>query len=166
MNETSSSRTATPVHVPDDGVVAAVFQAFPSAAVDRDNIGFLAGLLERRLVVQVCAECGRAHHPPLAHCPACWAASFTPTPLSGAGTVILRTRVHHPYPAAGLLDAGPHVLVTIEPEQLPTVRITLPLIGGDIAIGEQVVLGWLDDGTVPMPCVHPLDASSRPGGED
>ena len=54
---------------------------------DPDDAWFWAGVAERRLLLQACADCGIVRHPPLPMCGPCGSTAWTTRESTGAGTV-------------------------------------------------------------------------------
>jgi uncharacterized OB-fold protein len=48
-----------------------VLERIQDEVVDRDNVDFYRGLLQRELRLCRCGDCGEWHHPPRAFCPEC-----------------------------------------------------------------------------------------------
>ncbi|MBC2778968.1 Zn-ribbon domain-containing OB-fold protein [Parasphingopyxis marina] len=134
--------------------------------VDR---AFWQACLEGRLLVQRCGDCGHVQHPPRAMCPVCRSMELGWSECVGTGTIWSFTVPRPPLlPAfAGLV---PYVVVIVEPDDFPGIRIVGALagiegngIGGidpeTIAIGGPVRLTFVslaDD--VALPCWAPVAA--------
>ena len=134
---------------------------------------FWQGCREGRLLVQHCADCGHARHPPRAMCPQCRSMRADWRPAAGTGTIW-----SFALPAPPLLPAfaalGPYAVVLVEPDDHPGLRLTGALVGpeamglggvdtGLVAIGARVCVRFLpfaDD--VVLPC-WTLCATAREG---
>jgi uncharacterized protein len=148
---------------------ADVLERYPSTPIDLDSIEHYRGWLEKRLLLNRCAECGHWHHPPAPLCPKCWSSELVPTEVSGQGTIHLLILVHQGAPAPGLdYSAGPHPVATIELVEQDGLRFTSTVIGqapGDLRIGQPVSLAWIDRGGAPYP-VFRLQSDSAKGAID
>jgi uncharacterized OB-fold protein len=115
-----------------------VFERYPGRPIDRDTIAFFRGLLERRLLVNRCGDCGRLHQPPGPVCPACWSDDVSPTEVSGRGTVHSFSR--------------PVVVVDLD----EGVRATATIVNCDEPrIGMPVRLTWIERDGAPVPAFEP-----------
>ena len=140
---------------------ASVLLAFPDSAIDYDNIEFYRGLLERRFLVNRCAECGHWHVPAQPICPKCWSNDVVPTEVSGAGTVYMLVWLHHGAPPSD--DGIPDPVATVELVEQPGLRVStvLPGVPTDVMqIGLTVQLGWDDRSGVPLPVFVPAEAQA------
>jgi uncharacterized protein len=133
--------------------------ALPGHEIDHDNKHFYRGWLEKRLLMNRCADCGRWHHPPLPICPGCWSRHVIPTEVSGQGTVHLLIRLHQGPPAAGVdYAAGPYPVVVVELQEQSGLRYTSTMVNyspGDLRIGAPVELTWIDRSGAPFPVFQP-----------
>lgn len=134
---------------------AALVERFPWVQIDHDNKHLFRGWLERQLLIQRCADCGRFHHPPKPICPACWSSRLQPTPVSGRGVVHLAMFLRQGAPAPGVdYEKGPHPVVTVELEEQPGLRFTSTVVDAPleaIRIGLPVELVWIDRYGAPFP---------------
>ena len=55
-----------------------------------------AGVAERRLLLQQCADCGTLRHPPLPMCGTCHSVAWTTRQAAGTGTVYSWINSRHP----------------------------------------------------------------------
>ena len=69
---------------------------YPRPLVDADNRAMLEAWREGRLVVQRCAECGRAASYPRPLCPHCWSERLGFEAASGRGRIVAWSLVHRP----------------------------------------------------------------------
>lgn len=138
---------------------AALIARFPGQALDPDNRAFYAGWLERQLLVNRCADCGRWHHPPQPVCPSCWSDRVVPTPVEGRGTIHLLIKLHQGPPAPGVdYSAGPYPVVVVELQEQTGLRFTSTIIDyqpADLAIGAPVELDWIERAGAPFPVFRP-----------
>ncbi len=70
-----------------------VFGRFPNTMINHDNVTHYRGLLERRLLVNQCQQCGYWIYPHRPLCPECWSWDVTPTEVSGRGVIYMFTVV-------------------------------------------------------------------------
>ena len=135
----------------DDDLIA----RYPGVHLDHTNKRFYAGLLDRELRLNRCADCGHWHHRPKPICPRCWSTAVVATPVSGRGTIHLAIFLHQGPPAEGVdYTAGPHPVVTVELEEQPGLRFTSTVVDAGnehIAIGASVELGWIERAARPFP---------------
>jgi uncharacterized OB-fold protein len=126
----------------------------PDVLMDPDSTPHYRGWLERRLLLNRCADCGTWHHPPKPVCPECWSADVVPTAVSGRGTIHLLVWLRQGPPADGVDYATPHPVVTVELEEQPGLRFTSTVVGvrmGEVGIGDTVELTWIERGGEPFP---------------
>lgn len=126
---------------------------------DRDTAGFFEAAKEGRLVIRTCDDCGKAIHPPTAHCPFCqgwntsWHASAGKATLH-SWTVIAHS-IHPAFPA-------PTTLVLVSVEDAPGVKLIGTLAGSDENLRpDQPMEVWFEtlaDGAV-IPQWRPLSSS-------
>jgi uncharacterized OB-fold protein len=159
MTPTRAGTTGDPA-VADPAVDdTALVERFARYRVDHDTKAFYRGWLERRLLLNRCADCGRWHHPPKPICPGCWSTAVVPTEVSGRGTVHLLILLHQGPPAPGVdYAAGPHPVATIELEEQPALRYTSTVVGcppEELRIGMPVELTWLERDGIPFPAFRP-----------
>jgi uncharacterized protein len=129
-------------------------ERFPGVRLDHTNKYFYSGLLDRRLDLNRCADCGWWHHRPKPVCPRCWSKNLVPTPVSGRGTIFMAIFLHQGPPADGVDYSQPHPVVTIELDEQPGLRFTSTVVGASndaIAIGERVELDWIERDGHPFP---------------
>ncbi len=148
------------IEVSDDELVA----RYPGRQLDHDNKAHYRGWMNRRLLINRCADCGTWHERPRPCCPACWSFDVRPTEVSGAGTIYMAIFLHQGPPAESIDYSTPHPVVTVELDEQPGLRISSTVIGApndQITIGRRVTLDWIERGGVPMP-VFRLDAAEAP----
>ena len=131
---------------------------FARVRVDHDNKAFYRGWLEKRLLMNRCANCGRWHHPPKPICPIAGRPTSAdrgqrtgrgaPAHAAASGTGGAGRRLH----------AGPHPVATVELVEQVGPRYTSTVIGvpvGEIHIGMPVELTWIERDGVPFPVFQP-----------
>jgi uncharacterized OB-fold protein len=119
-------------------------ERFAGHPLDHDNAAHYRGRLERRLLLNRCADCGVWHHPPRPVCAACWSMDVRPTEVAGTGTIHLVVFVGDP--------AQP--VVTVELDEQPGLRFTSTIVDATadaIRIGARVHLDWVERDDVPLP---------------
>ena len=124
-----------------------LLDAWPGVRIDHDNAAFYQGLLEHRLLINRCNDCGRWHHPPRSLCPGCWSTSLTPTDVGGSGFVAYITILHQGRMQPGIdYDLG-YPMVAIELDEQAGLRVTGTVVGSppqQIAVGDRVRMVWRD----------------------
>ena len=135
-----------------------VLDRYPQTRIDHDNKSFYKGWLQRRLVMNRCAECSRWHHPPKPICPECWSDRVDPVEVTGRGVVHLLIRVHQGSPTPEVDYEGGWPVATVDLEEQQGLRFTSTVIGVDRAmlrIGLPVELTWIDRYDAPFPVFRP-----------
>jgi uncharacterized OB-fold protein len=135
----------------DDDVLA----AYPALPVDAQSVEFYRGLLEHKLLLNRCSDCGTWHHPPRVLCPHCWSFAVAPTECSGRGDVYMFTAVH------GADATGPTrtVIVTANLDDGrdngngADLRFTAPLAGdeAELVTGARVTVDFVQQGDGVLP---------------
>ncbi len=129
--------------------------AFPAARIDHDNAAHHRGLLQRRLLVNRCTDCGTWHQPPRPVCPACWSSSVRAEEVAGTGTVALLTILRQGPRRPGVDYAQGHALVAVELDEQPGLRVAGTVVGiaaDRVRLGDRVRLVWTEiDGQPPRP---------------
>jgi len=98
------------------------------------------------LTILRCEACGRWVHYPKARCTACHQEALRPTPVSGRGTIYTYT-VSHRAGAPGFEDEIPYVIVLVELEEQPGLRVVGNLrqcTPGDVRVGMPVEVTFED----------------------
>jgi uncharacterized OB-fold protein len=136
--------------ITDEDLVA----RFPGHQIDHDSKAFYRGWLERRLLVNRCADCGAWHHRPKPVCPRCWSSDVRPTQVAGTGTIFMFVLLHQGPPAEGVDYSTPYPVVTVELDEQEGLRLTSTVVGvanDEIRIGRRVELDWIERAGAPMP---------------
>ena len=108
----------------------------PAPIVTDDSAAFWEAAVDRRLIAQRCAECGRYRHPPRPMCPECRSIATDVVELSGRGEVYSYVVLHHP---PNPLFEFPVVIVLVDLEE--GIRLLSNLTGvaiDDLRIGMPV----------------------------
>jgi uncharacterized protein len=123
-----------------------LMDALPGVRVDHDNAAHYRGLLERRLLVNRCDDCGAWHHRPRSVCPRCWSRSVTATEVSGQGTIAMLTFLHQRPRRSGGGDE-PYPVVAVDLAEQPGLRVAATIVDAshdDIALDAAVELAWIE----------------------
>ncbi len=120
-----------------------------SAARDSDALTsrFWEAAVERRLLVQQCADCGHYQFYPRPVCLACFSLNVRWVTAAGTGTVYSMTTVWIKVVAE--LEP-PYTVAIVELDEGP--RLTSNLISHDPRIGQRVRVAWRErEGMPPLP---------------
>jgi uncharacterized OB-fold protein len=139
-----------------------VFERFPDVLVDYDNIEHYRGLLNQRLLINRCGDCGYWIYPHRPLCPRCWSWSVSPTEVSGRGRIYLLTQIPH---ARANDEAGKRfgtalVLVAVELAEQPGLRYLATVDGiafNDLRHDMEVELVWIERNGMQVPAFRPVD---------
>jgi uncharacterized OB-fold protein len=139
-----------------------VFTRFPDVLISYDNIEHYRGLLQRRLLINRCDDCGYWVYPHRPICPRCWSWSLTPTEVSGRGRVHLFTQVRQPRAndRAGQRQ-GAVALIGVELAEQPGLRYLSTVDGmefADLRHDMPVELTWVERNGQPAPAFRPAAA--------
>ena len=135
-----------------------VLAAFPDVRLDHDNKDFYRGILERRYLVNRCADCDLWHTPPRSICPHCWSTRVVATEVEGTGTVELVTFLHQGPPAPGVDYTTPYPLVAVALDGVADQRVSGTVVNAEserIEIGLKVRLVWIERDGLPYPAFEP-----------
>jgi uncharacterized protein len=155
-----------------------VMQRFPDVLVDYDNLEHFRGLLQRRLLINRCQQCGYWIYPHRPMCPKCWSWRVEPTEVSGKGTLYMFTLslpTHLGSRIAGLDYAEPTPIGGVELPEREGLRYLAQIVNcpvDDIRIGMLMRLTWIDRNGTPAPAFEPdravdsaaVGASKAPSG--
>lgn len=133
----------------------------PGIRIDRDNKEYYRGLLQHRLLLNRCRQCGAWHTPPRASCPKCWSWDVVPTEVSGKGTVYLFS-FRNGVPAYGSTsESEPYPVVNIElPEGVRFTSTVIDCPKAELKIGMPVELIWIEEDGMPFPAFRPAKHAS------
>jgi acetyl-CoA acetyltransferase/uncharacterized OB-fold protein len=115
-----------------------------------------------RLRIQGCADCGKLVHPPVPLCPACGSRTWSPTEVSGRGTVAGCTVNHHRW-IPGF--EPPYAIAVVAIAEDPTVRLTSNVVGCDpseVHVGQQVTVRFEPHDDVWLPLFAPTGEPDAP----
>jgi uncharacterized OB-fold protein len=124
-----------------------LMDALPGVRVDHDNAAHYRGVLERRLLINRCDDCGAWHHPPRSVCPHCWSRSIAGTEVSGQGTIAMLTFLHQRPRRSGGEGDEPYPVVAVELAEQPGLRVAATIVGArhdDIVLDAPVALAWIE----------------------
>jgi len=142
-----------------------ILDRLPGIRVDNDNVAWFGGLLDRKLMINHCQDCGHWHHPPRSICPRCWSRAIDAEQVGGRGVVELLTVLHMGPRRGGAdyTDGWPVVGVTLEEQA--GLRVTGTLVGvdrEDVSIGMAVEVRWIDtDEGPPMVAFTPTGTDGQ-----
>jgi len=132
---------------------------------DPDNAPFWAATDEGRLLVKLCADCGRPHWPPRIGCPHCGSAAVDWIEAAPRGTIFSWTIVHQSQ-TPGFAAEVPYAMLLVEVEGQPGVRMVGNLANAGIdavtaGLPVEAVFTLSDDGSVTLVNWQPADAALR-----
>jgi len=133
---------------------------FPLPELGFDNKAFWTGGATGELRITRCQACGLWLHPPRPVCRRCRSRAVEPESVSGLGTVWTYTVNHQPW----VPDiAVPYVLVIVELDEQPGLRLTTRLVETDpgsvrVGLRVEVTFDAVDD--VWLPLFRPLERRS------
>lgn len=126
-----------------------VFQQASTPPVpDLDSAAFWEGCRERRLLVRVCADCGRGHYPPGPCCPWCTSWNIEWREAAPQGTVRTFVIFRHPF-LPQLKGVLPYAMLRVILDGLPDVMLHGRLVGSDpdqLRSGQRVEVAWEEAG--------------------
>jgi uncharacterized OB-fold protein len=126
----------------------------PVPAPDDVSGFFWEAAADHRLVLQRCRSCGKLQYPPEVCCVHCQAEEFELAETAGRGVIYSYAVVDRPL-HAGFVDSVPYVVVFVELDDQPGLRILTNLIdvplGAALSCGMPVEVVFEDRGTVTLP---------------
>jgi uncharacterized OB-fold protein len=140
---------------------ADVLARFPRARVDHDNKHQFRGLLEHRLLINRCLDCGTWHQPPRPICPNCWSTNLEAAEVSGQGTIHLLIFLHQGPPTPGVDYSTPYPVAVVELAEQEGLRYSSTVVDADgveLSIGMPVTLAWIEREGNPFPAFRPVRA--------
>ncbi len=139
----------------------------PKPVADRDTQAFWDAVAEHRLVVPKCSSCGAWVWQPRPLCPRCHSPELAWTEVSGNAKVVSWTALHPPVLTVWA-DKLPFVILLVELEDAPGVRMVGQLVGDDgellktngesegLAMGSPLSLRWrVDEAGQTLPAWTP-----------
>jgi uncharacterized protein len=127
---------------------------YPDQPVDHDTRARYIGWINRQLLFDRCADCGRFHEPPAPICPSCWSTHVEPTDVEGTGTIYMAIFLHQGPGAEGVDYSTPYPVVVVDFDEQPGLRWTGTVVDAsndEIAIGQRVELTWIEREQAPRP---------------
>jgi hypothetical protein len=143
-----------------------VLERFPNVLIDRDNVAHYRGLLQKKLLVNRCQDCGYWIYPERPICPECWSFNVRAEEVSGKGTVYMFTLLHQGPPIPGVDFSTPHPIAGIELPEREGLRYLSTIVNcpnQDIKIGMPVELTWIERAGVPAAAFQPAGKSAAKG---
>lgn len=140
-----------------------IFDRLPYAQIDRDNVEFYRGMLQRRLLLNRCEQCGNWSGPTWPICPVCWSDDVRPTEVSGKGTVHSFTLLHAGLPMPGVDYVAGYPVAVIDLEEQAGLRATATIVdcpNEELHIGMPVELTWIERNGEPSPAFRPAAAAN------
>lgn len=130
----------------DGALMLTVFESFPDVLIDHDNKYYYEGLLNRKLILNRCNDCGTWHAEPLrAICGNCLSWNICHEPVTGQGVVYMLTLLHQGPVVQGVTYDPPLPLAVVELDEQKGLRVSGKLVGipADLStIGKRVRLVW------------------------
>lgn len=126
------------------------------------NEWFWTSGADGRLRIQGCDDCGKLIHPPTPLCPVCRSRSWSPTAVSGRGTVVAFT-VNHQQWLPGF--DPPYVIANVALAEDETVHLTTNILGcnpEDVHIGQEVAVRFEPHEDVWLPLFEPTGRTDSP----
>jgi uncharacterized OB-fold protein len=109
---------------------------------------------EGRLLIQACSACGHRQYPPEVCCVRCQSTDLDHVESAGRGTIYSHALVERPF-HMGFLEAVPYVVVLVELNDQPGLRLVTNLVGVDprtpLACGMRVEVAFEDRAGVALP---------------
>lgn len=131
-------------------------EADPRPVPARDDVSgfFWNAATAHRLVLQRCRSCAKLQYPPEVCCVHCQAEEFEEAELSGRGVIYSYTRVDRPL-HAGFVDAVPYLVVLVELDEQPGLRILTNLVdvpdAAVLSCGMPVEVTYEERGQIYLP---------------
>jgi uncharacterized OB-fold protein len=125
-----------------------------------ENTPFWTGGAQGELLIMHCTDCDAAIHPPSLICPTCLSRNVAPRAAKGTGEIYSFTVNHQRW----MPDMEvPFVLVVVDLDGEPGVRITAEMVGIDpekVAIGQRVAVAFIRAEDVWIPHFRPLPGAT------
>lgn len=140
-----------------------VFDRLPGMVIDRDSVDFYRGVLERRMLLNHCEDCGHwnsATRPQV--CPTCWSDNVTRSEPSGKGTIHSFTLLHAGLPIPGVDYKAGYPVALVELDEQKGFRAAATIVdcpNEDLRVGLPVELTWIERGGEPFPAFRPQAAA-------
>lgn len=138
-----------------------VIRRFPGVEVDRDNVEHYRGLLQKKLLINLC-ENGHWIYPHRPMCPVDWSWNVRATEVSGKGTVYMFTLLRQGAPIPGVDFSTPHPIAAIELAEQEGLRYLATIVNcpiDQIHDGMLVELVWIERNGVPEAAFQPATKS-------
>ncbi len=131
-----------------------VLSRYPAVLINRDNLEHYRGLLQRKLLINRCQDCGRWVRPHWPSCPNCWSTNMRPTEVSGKGTIYMFSLIHQGAPVPAHDFSTPVPIVTVELAEQEGLRYLSTMVDTPneaLYIGMPVRLVWTERDGNPAP---------------
>jgi uncharacterized OB-fold protein len=126
----------------------------PKPAPDDVSRFFWEAAANHRLVLQRCRSCGKLQYPPEVCCVHCQGQEFDLAETGGRGVIYSYAVVERPL-HAGFVEALPYIVVFVELDDQPELRILTNLVdvfpGAAVSCGMPVEVVFEDRGGVKLP---------------
>jgi uncharacterized OB-fold protein len=140
-----------------------LLERWPGVRIDRDNAAYYRGLLDHRLLLNRCRDCGTWHNPPRPLCPRCWSWAVEATPVGGRGVIELLTFLYQGPRRGGVDYTNGHPVAAVGLAEQEGLRVSAAIVGAshdEVRLGAEVELDWQDVDGVPTAAFR----LSRPDG--
>ncbi len=109
-----------------------------------NTVGFLRGIMQKRLIGLRCPSCSKVYLPPRGSCPICAVAMTEPVEVSQRGTVTTFSVVRFPFPGQVLTPPYACAHILLDGADVPLLHV----VGGDVdavRMGMRVQAVWVED---------------------
>jgi len=137
----------------------AVFAYFHDVHLDRDNIAHYRGLLEQRLLINRCGDCGWWIYPHRPLCPRCLSWNVTPVEVSGRGKLYMWTLIYQSRDPNAPLDE-PILTAAVELTEQPGLRYLSRVVGctpEQLRHDMSLRLTWIEEADRTWPAFAPAE---------
>lgn len=137
-----------------------VLERFPLTEIDHDTKDFYRGLLEKKLLMCKCLDCGNWQAYFRSICAECWSTNVKPIPVTGTGTVHLLIYVHQGPEVPGVNYENGYPVAVIELDEQEGLRFVSTVINYDkstLKVGTRVNLEWSTRNGNPFPVFSPAN---------
>lgn len=138
----------------------AIFAHYPDVHLDRDNIAHYLGLMQQRLLINRCRDCGTWVYPHRPLCPRCLTWNVVPTQVSGRGRLYMWTLIYQSRDPNHPLQE-PILTAAIELTEQPGLRYLSRVVGCPAeALRHEMPLQltWIEEGGRAWPAFAPAEA--------
>jgi uncharacterized OB-fold protein len=135
-----------------------VVRRLPGVRIDEDSAPHWKGLLEKRLLIPRCQECGYWIFPIRDFCSECWSTNVKYEQVSGKGSLYLFVIYHQGMPIPGVDYSTPYPVGAGELVEQKGLRFLAPLVevkNEDIKHDMPLELTWIERAGEPAPAWKP-----------